>query len=634
MNSTTISSRAFWCGAYGAAALFAIKGIYVCIELIYNHSLMEFVGSRYLTESQIENLELFGRNLAATGLTILLLRPISRLSSRLARNRKRLPVGAVIIALAGLIYGSTYLAQRQLVEYLASSASVEARYDAYYLNMLRGVLARGDVINRDILPERQADEGLTPEDKLTLVVAPLAVSGDKALIASMRERGFVALNRYLRDNALHTRFDSDWNDYRSAQQQIADLWSAYQKGVTRAADELDSVGPLAAESYTTAIERIDSTYESYEKQSEWFRRQVSKRMSKDAMNTFRVRLAAYFSAKQANKPKAEIQALYLRATQPLFGFAPARSERWCDAFYENKLCPGSLERIEREARAIFDEAFRHHTNGLPRGLTRAQFIRHPAIGRIMADMAKPAGLVLPKNYKGTFPEYLAAFREKNRISLLEHLNSSLPETVGDLPFGLDVDAFVQHEAVRKALPDELRGYPLFLTMDDFFLKVWAPQAEKRIQDGLDGLLPGQIEKFDEGEWRENGIKAVKMLYVLPLAMSLSVVFSLLNIATMIGAVAAFTYTAIYRRAPMRGIMFVAIFALAMFLPYVVSDVTRPNHVGFEQILKHASEAGPPAAVSTQWLIQGEMTTYRLGAGIVSRMSPAAQRMLSDRFGGA
>lgn len=609
-------------GALVAVLLFLAKGIYVAIELVYNHTLIEFVGSRYLTEQQVENIELFGRNLAATGMTLLLLPLFIAL---IRRHLHGFRAWTTLALLVSGTYFSVYKAQEAVIEHLAESAPAQARYDAYYLNMMRGLLARGDIVHERFLPARSESAELSYEDKLALLVLPLAVSGDSALIDQMRQEGATALSRFLREDALRSRFANDWEHYHQLQGSLVSLWGAYQQIVV--AGQKASTTNDAATAYVRAYRQAADRYGSYHALSATYTTQTKLRLSERNMMVLRDRLAAYFAA-----PAKDKNAKYVAATQDLFMYQPENPQRWCSE--TPRRCPGDLAHIRKEAGAIFLAAFKRNTNGVPPGLSSDAFLRHPAVTKAVAQAVAAEGISLPASFDGTFSAFARAHQQAVKDRVQGELDRAMEPKLGQaLPVGLDTRHFLQHEAVTAMLPIELRGRPLFLDLEGFFRQVWAPAAEERIAAAQAGLLPGKADIFAEGEWKTVGTKAVKMLYILPLAMGLSALMSLLNLATMLTAAAMLAYTVIRRQSPVRGMAVGATLGLLLAMPFLLPGGTNQAHAGVDLVGRYADDHSLVMGAGIDWLLQAEGLVYRLGRIAVDGLPVSGRQYLADLFGG-
>lgn len=119
----------------------------------------------------------------------------------------------------------------------------------------------------------------------------------------------------------------------------------------------------------------------------------------------------------------------------------------------------------------------------------------------------------------------------------KRLESELPGFVPDFVAGQTLDDFASLPAVmkmdRKALGITHPGEKGLDQETDFFQMVWAPKTEAEIQDSLDRFTidsPSEFGRDDMSDIRDNALKAA---YVMPIALCLSTVFTLLNAITLL-----------------------------------------------------------------------------------------------------
>jgi hypothetical protein len=628
--TSTAKTRSYLRGAaLTALSLFLLKGVYVLVEIIYNHTLLEFVGSHYLTEAQVENIEIFGRNLAATGLLVLCLPLLLALARRAGKNS--IMVVLILTAMAAPLYFSAYKGQEMLIEHLASQSSVRARSDAYYLNMLRGLLARGDIVSSRYLPARSEGADLSFEDKLTLLTMPLALADERALIERLSKDGATATARFLREDALRSRFADDWEHYRTLQHTLGAMWESYKQAMTSAESALRTSNEDAAAMLLKLYKDAGRAYLEYESAGQIYNEVVNKRLSDESIRNTRQLLTDYFNApadKRADK------YLYQWATWNTYGNAVPEKEahRWCSD--NRRSCPGSLVHIRNVSRQVFLDAFKASNNGLPPGLTAEQFLRHRATTERIIVQLKERGINVPASFAKDASVLVRALRQHIADGATREWRSAWVDVgVGEVPAGLSVSLFIKHKGLLAALPEELRGKPLFLDMEGFFEKVWSPVAEKRIKEAQGRLIPESPEVFGEGHWMEVGTKSVKLMYVLPLAMTFSAVFSLLNLLSMVLVLVAWGYAATKGRALPRYVSPLVFAIVLLVLPYAASSTIDSEHAGVSMMVGYAEKEGPVVGAGIKRVVQAESLVYRMGAIAVGSLPASVQAQFVKLFGG-
>lgn len=613
---------------YFALLMLALKVVYILVEVTYNHTLLEFIGSYYLTESQVENIELFGRNLAAIGLVLLLL-PFFVKSTFRPGWRKAASYPLVLLLIAG-VYFSTYKGQEWVIEYYAEQSSPESRYDAYYLNMLRGLLARGDIVSSQLLPEQGQNNLMTFEDKLSLLAMPIALSGEKDIIATLQSSGILASARFLRDDAAHSRFAADWEAYASLHGTLLAMWESYQDVMISVETEIASSERTATHLLRTAYKAIDSGYMDYEKASNSLDLNIRQRLTEDNISQLHQGLRIYFSSAQPEKADA-----YRAATWTLFRGAATedQSRRWCSN--SGKSCPGSRQHVHNEAKKIYGEVFRASLNGLPPGLGRESYMKHPIMERRVVEQIIDQGFLYPAGSLIDYPTLAAAVRKTVFAQALNEWHDVWFDSSATLiPIGLTLSQFLTHDAIQSKLPSEVRGHSLTMDVQEFFTEIWAPAAESQIQTLQSKVTPDSPASFQSEPWLEVGVKSIKLTYILPLAMSLSAIFSLLNGLVVVLTVMGWGYLLVKGKQLPQAVIPAALAALLITIPFITSTSVNQEHPGIQQAITWASAQGLLSTAGVHWLIGAENVIYHTGDVVVRSYPDSLQGNLTALFGGA
>lgn len=623
-------------GAVAAVGIIAVKLLYLAIEFYYNRTLIEFAGARYITETQVDNIELFGHNLAALGASLLIVPLLfRRLHCRFTR------VGAKALLAVGLYaisHTAVYQAQTLLLDSLVDRAGVRTQYNAYYLNIIRGLLARGDLVHPGIIP---SPEDIGTRDKLMLAQLPLAAATDPQLIENVRTSGAAALENYLRERALREDFSPYWAKYLKARQGLDELWAGYRRLLTEAEKGLSNPDKEAAALYGELLKAGESRYEDYRKLSQAFATYRAKQST--SLPRFYAQLQTYFSSPTG----ARWRDVYVPLMEEMFGYQVRDENYWCDG----NRCPGSSSYVRRQVEALWVRQFQSSSGGFVPGLAKADFLNHEAFRDALSEAAEQRGLSVPASAFSDLTAFVAAYRAAAEHAAASQARAEFDERTGiDVPPGLNAEEFASHPAVvakfSSQLPEALQGHPLTYTKAEFFDRLWRPEAERRIQEAIAKSLPADPAVFDKPEWEETGRKAVKMMYILPLALFFSAAMGFLNAASALALVLAVVGISVYARVqarrgrearfsrtPVRAAM-VGVASLSLALPLASDGLVLEDRPAAEHYYMQGMEERPVLFALLTWLNTSERFAHEAGTEIRANLPLSVSLRLDRAFLGA
>lgn len=265
----------------------------------------------------------------------------------------------------------------------------------------------------------------------------------------------------------------------------------------------------------------------------------------------------------------------------------------------------------------FEEKF-----GYPKGIKNLTEFRRTfsTIEIINLELGK-VGLMLSPKWDGTERSFSTSITTVgNSIWAQKIAEKGMP----GLPPGLSFKGYEQSAAMQNQLKGRMGdmyvgGLRVGLSKSDFISTVIMPKNEHAIREWIAKAKTRSHDLEDGGSREEEGKQFIRALVVPPIALILSLFFSLLTLAKL--PIRAISFVDKYqgdigwvtkaRRFIMAGDL-VAILSL----PLARSESKIMNTKIFELMSKKAKDTIPLGNVGVVWLIKGEPIIYKTGQGIL------------------
>lgn len=162
-------------------------------------------------------------------------------------------------------------------------------------------------------------------------------------------------------------------------------------------------------------------------------------------------------------------------------------------------------------------------------------------GRAQAEREFPDSRYLPRPWDLELASMNDALRPVYERRLNDSFNTRLSEAYDcsmAVEPGLPLDAFWSNTTMQSCLVRRLnldRPVPLAAGNGEFWRQVWLPWNDARVADFIADYGDFSLAAYSDLEAgaRDNGIDAIKMLYILPIAIGFSCVFAALNLINLL-----------------------------------------------------------------------------------------------------
>jgi hypothetical protein len=272
-----------------------------------------------------------------------------------------------------------------------------------------------------------------------------------------------------------------------------------------------------------------------------------------------------------------------------------------------------------------DAQFRSRTGGYGKGINSITQFRASGetITRVNVSLNQ-RGLAINDKWDGTREGFMTIM---NNGGILEWGDQMAKRSLYGLKPGLGFREFEQSSTIQNQLKDQMgkfyvAGMRLGLSKEDFTSSVIMVSNAKNIDAWVEGAKNRQYELADGGAREEEGRQFVRALIVPPIALLLSLFFSLLTLAKLPIRLISFKdkyegnipWVNKARKAIMAGDL-VAILSL----PMAKSDTKVMDSTLFKMMSDKGKNIVPLGDKAIVWLIKGEPLIYKAGQSLLESM---------------
>lgn len=230
-----------------------INIFYILFEFIFNFYLLNIVGDQKTTMDDINQIELIGRFLAASGFTLLLWKFIQAKNINYKWN-KSFFVGIFITAIS--FYGF-YITQEKVIDYTARNLSESTTKRLYNLFLLKEGLISGTVILQDI-PYNEGNAN-TAESKTFLINLPLfMISNDKTYNYIEKNKKIISNHIYKYKVSNHP--EDFEHIYREPVAKLDSVYAEYKRTSIRRDDHIRESKRIGEESFKPMHRELKKKY--------------------------------------------------------------------------------------------------------------------------------------------------------------------------------------------------------------------------------------------------------------------------------------------------------------------------------------------------------------------------------------
>lgn len=515
-------------------ALFFAKIGYVVIESYYNYHVLLTTTNPELSREAIEELNLNGHRISSVGITFLLI-PFFYL---LVKRFSKVVMYSTILIFSVVSYIGVYHSLNIAVDKIVE-ANKDKRYDAYYVNIFKyGVLNNLFEYDSFIDNEKVVNDTIDVNDRILLTNTFLLLYADSELIEKLKERGKERIADYYIAYYKQDDYEKSFAVFKAAAEEIKTSFNKFEDAKKELKKELTAHNIKVDEQeirakHTEMMKELKVKYLEYVDAWDGFNIQYNEAIHFDKLENYREKLQKYFKYRSHEKAKRQ----YAQMMKENFGHY-VQPEKWLN--YEDEVTHKQIKKVIYEEMLI---TAKERSNGLPKGLDGKAFSFHPNVKIQVAEELKKSNILIPKDFDYTYQQFRKYYKiatSKGLSDAYRQFYSKLKQRIGDndLKLSDDWSAFVNSNYIRKKIEEKIHQGNVDTVvraiestdLSNFKTMIYMPEVLKEVQK-----IMYSRDDFLDGEKAEQiGNDAIKLLYIPPFALFVSLVALLLNIITIIG----------------------------------------------------------------------------------------------------
>jgi len=585
-------------------ALIVAKLIYLGFESYYNGFVIDVVTSTHVDKDLLETLETFGNRISSVGITLLLLPFYYLVVKKFFEFHQGVMVIVVVMLTVGTYFGIHKGLNKAVFEIVKQNK--DKRYESYYIELFKYGMLTGKLGYSSFIPKENLDN-LSIYDKVMISNLFLLTQIDKDLIKKFVSRG----KESFFDIYIHKYFQEDYNDARYRFEDMAlriqEDWDLYSDGITEVNKKFSKID---------SKEQLNEKYKKFTKdlKREYTKYRINVRQYTNVLNAnlsqapeLNRELISYFVKDGSIMGKTEYEGIMKK----YFGH-DINPARWC----EGRVCPVTRMVSKVIEEETFSKWNKEHDN-LPLNLTQKQFFKHPSVRKKVVAQLRSVGINVKRSFNYSKSEYIAGYMktvdahfQKQKRELQE--NFAGKTGIKRVKLGLSFEQFAHQykKEIMLQYKEKKYGqimYQMILEGDltGFYERLYKPMLRAKYYDQA---FPEE-EDF-EIKLAEYGDTAIKMLYIPPFAIFMSLVAGLLNIVSVIVLI-LFLYFHKESSVKLFGaklFMKLLIFGLLIYIPYNVGK--EKNLLSTYSVLESfKGSAYDPYMKTLNWLLVVEAINY-------------------------
>lgn len=504
--------RTLWPFVFGTISL-----IYVLMEFVFNADLVDLASSATPGADEMEAIALRGETLSGIGLAIALM-TLLKLTKPLKDRGTLLSLGIFTVMAVFATVPFMRWAQPALIDSLVDKTTAEERSSALGLNLFKFGVAHGAIQ----LKGQQL--GTTPEDKTLLALLGPMASGNQKIESIVQANQKTIFDRVLIGTANSTSA-SRWNEYQQIRQDVASKYNQYIDSAKKyEASLISASGKTGGQASNTLAAIRQGVEADYKRHLEAGRRFEDSLLAQESVVSAEVR--KYAQSINSRSPSAS----YAPAMQHIYGFTPD-IEQYLSIDGSRKL---NEQTIRSGHLRQVDRAFALKSDGIPRKITLNQFLHHPTVCKKARAQVMAKGMSLPGNWCPDDEVAVTASvsneaQKRVRAEWEKGTRAKFGQVVEP---NLTESQFRSLPSVQRSIREALAKAPCtkgnaYLSAAQFKAACIASEFDKqRIE--LKSAFNAPVEQLgDDSTHSEKGRQAVKALVIPPVAMAISLFFSLL-----------------------------------------------------------------------------------------------------------
>lgn len=513
---------------YFLILLIASKLIYLFLESGYNFDVLNVVSDYTINQNSLEKIETKGHVLSSIGLSLLLL-PFAYLllKSRIQNEITIFTTSMIIfIILSFIFYNLLTFAMNKIIE-----KNSDKRYESYYTGLLKY-----GILSERFGYEKFIDKNIDFKNDITSTVLIsnifLLSFVDKDVVNKVREQGKDAIVDLYIEKFLVEQYEKDKIEFFSKAEDIEQAWNKYNSGKEKINNEFRKFTKKEdiENDYIKFTKKINKKFDDYLNAKIQF---INKRESEySKINNYYVDLNKYFQNRgntvAERRYKEYMQKHFKKFIDPV---------RWCS----KNLCP-----TKNKIKTVIEEELNLEWNNrikLPLTLkSQKEFLKHAKIKNEVIKELRNNGLDVENNFDYSQAHFYKAYNKKVNEKQDKALDTFKKE--------------FENKSGIKNIPENLNRLAFVKLFEKDFIKKFDSIKYGKVAINL--ITTGELNRFYNDLYRplyfdmyfkdifyeredfetnklaqERGDHFIKMLYIPPFALFMSLLAGILNLLSVI-----------------------------------------------------------------------------------------------------
>jgi hypothetical protein len=450
----------------------------------------------------------------------------------------------------------------------------DKRHDAYYVNVFKyGILNSLFVYDSFIDSQKIRNNTLDVNDRILLTNTFLLLHADDRLIEKLKKRGREEVASLYLDTHAKEDFQEKDTAFKKASKKISLLWNTLYKNKVKLKSKLSKLSDNEMENgYLLLISGLEKGYKDYQD----LKGKIASETSKKKLKKYKKDLKRYFKYKKYKM----VRKRYAKAMDKHFG-RYIEPEVWLD---ENGNV--STDCIRSVITGEILSCVSSKIKDLPAGLSFEEFKNHYEVKLIVMQKLKENDILVPYEFDYSheqFVQYFKAMSSKKRKKAYDYFYTKLEDKIGknDIGLGMNYKDFIHSDYIKKQITKSLdstddtttsRILKALLSKDLASFRNMVYLAS--INDKVQPMIYEKEDFLDSQTACKAGDDAIKLLYIPPFALSISIIALLLNIVTVFGMLLAL----LSNEKKITNSLRIVLLVLILIIPLYYKEKSVNNHL--------------------------------------------------------
>ena len=502
------------------------KIIYLIFEVYYNGHLLDVISNSNITTESMKSIENLGHNISAIGITLLLFPVYYLITKSFLKKKRELILFSLILFSLISFFGFKSLLTNIMDDIVKSNSN--KRYSSYYIAIFKYGMLNNYMGYETFIPKNRI-QNLTVEDKIMVSNMFLLTLVDKTLVNKLVNNGSdiftdLIIKQY------------SWNNYQTSknafEKKAHDIYLLYNKYIEKSKKinlefkKVDS-NDMFELNYQDFITNLREKYQQYNEQVIKYKNH--RIPSNTKVKEVKERLERYFRYSHYQKAKTQ----YRNSMMKNFG-RYIEPSRWLSKHHQYPTNYSVKKVIIEEA----DRQWKIRSGDLPSNLSEKEFYLHPIIKNKVINELKAKGLIVNSHFNYSKKMFYHAYVKKLDVEFIrtkeKFINEFKQISMKSLRFGLDYKQFLKYfkndftEQYGQKFGTILYNLILTHKIDNFYKSFYRPYFQKK---ELSAYLLSRKD-FQKQKNHAKGDNAIKLLYIPPFAVGMSVFAGILNMVSL------------------------------------------------------------------------------------------------------